>query len=145
MHHLVGISPVVSPSEIAAAFLYAPAFSVTEIAPKPACGQHWFRSHDIRAVSSTDLNNLHATWFGNCLAQWNIAVSADSGHDVALNMREALCRDFGFRTQVECVLPRAALPQPPQFRGFPTVKPVASTRVNGDGNEREPKCDDYFL
>jgi hypothetical protein len=58
--------------------LYTAAFSVTEIAPTPACGQHSFRSHDTRA---TDLNNLHATWFGNCLAQWNIAVSADSGHD----------------------------------------------------------------
>jgi hypothetical protein len=54
---------------------------VTEIAPKPACGQHKSRTHESRTASPIDLNNLHATWFGNCLAMWNIAVSADSGHD----------------------------------------------------------------
>jgi len=53
---------------------------VTEMVSKPACGQYQFRSHDSPTVSSADFNNLRATWFGNCLAQWNIAVSADSGH-----------------------------------------------------------------
>jgi hypothetical protein len=62
----------------------------------PACGQQQFRSHETRAASSTDLNNLHATWFGNCFARWNIAVSATRVTIVALNMREALCQEFWF-------------------------------------------------
>jgi len=47
---------------------------------KPACGQHQFGSPDTRSLSSTDLNSLRATRFGNRLAQWNIATNADSGH-----------------------------------------------------------------
>ena len=80
MHHLLASVPSCSPGETASTFSYTAAVSVTEMASQPACGQRQFGSHVSRAVSSTDLNNLRATWFGNCLAQWNIAVSADSGH-----------------------------------------------------------------
>ena len=53
---------------------------MTEMVSKPACGQHQFGSQDTRSLSSTDLNSLRATRFGNRLAQWNIATNADSGH-----------------------------------------------------------------
>ena len=104
-------SRLVPQSETTAAFLYTAAFSVTEMVSKPACGQHQFRSHDSRTVSSTDLNNLRATWFGNRLAQRNIAVSAEVT-TVALDMQEALCWEFwfshgsGMRATERCVTAR---------------------------------------
>jgi hypothetical protein len=51
--------------------------------------------------------------------------------------QERYVSDFDFRTQVECVVSRAALPQGLQLHGLPTVWPVARPRVRGEGDERQ--------
>ena len=46
--------------------------ALTENVAEPAYGQNESCSQDTRAVSSTDLNNLHGPWFGKRIAQRNV-------------------------------------------------------------------------
>jgi len=66
------------------------------------------------------------------------------------NRRTKICRrryvrNFGFRTQVECMRSRAALPQRIQLRGFRALWAVAGTCVSRGTDEPQLKRGDCFF